>query len=76
MDQLLCFIGGDTSNFFDFGAEIEFYMGKERYFINTTTLVWVPAGVVHGPLEFKKIHKPIMFNNIVMSANYGRKIQL
>jgi hypothetical protein len=75
-DQLLCFIGGNSQDFFDFGAEIEFYLGDERFFINTTTLVWIPKGLVHGPLEFKKIHKPIMFNNIVLAAKYGRATQL
>ena len=73
-DQLLCFIGSDPKNYFDFGAEIEFFIGEEaeRYFINTTTLIYVPRGMVHGPLEYKKVHKPIMFNNIVLSAQYGR----
>ncbi|HSW58374.1 MAG TPA: hypothetical protein VLH15_08235 [Dehalococcoidales bacterium] len=75
-DQLLCFIGGNSQNFFDFGAEIEIFLGEERYFINTTTLVWIPKGLVHGPLEFKKIHQPIMFNNIVMASRYGRASQL
>jgi hypothetical protein len=31
--------------------------------------------MVHGPLEFKKVHKPIMFNNIVLSSQYGRSKQ-
>jgi hypothetical protein len=76
-DQLLCFVGGDSQNFFDFGAEIEFFLGEEaeRYVINSTTLVYIPRGLIHGPLEFKKIHKPIMFNNIVLSAQYGRAKQ-
>lgn len=73
-DQILCFLGGDSRNLFDFGAEIEFYLGEEaeRYFINTTTIVYIPRGLVHGPLEFKKVNKPILFNNIVLSEKYGR----
>jgi hypothetical protein len=74
-DQLLCFIGGNSNDFFDFGAEIELFLGEERFFINKTTLVWVPKGLVHGPLEFKKINKPIMFNNIVMASKYERASQ-
>lgn len=74
-DQLLCFIGGNSRDFFDFGAEIELFLGEEQYFIDTTTLVYIPRGMVHGPLEFKKIHKPIMFNNIVLAAQYGRAQQ-
>ncbi len=76
-DQLLCFLGGDSKNLFDFGAEIEFYLGEEaeRYFINTTTIIYIPRGLVHGPLEFKKVNKPILFNNIVLSEKYGRAKQ-
>jgi hypothetical protein len=74
-DQVLCFIGGDTKNMFDFGAEIELFLGDERYFINTTTLVYIPKGLVHGPLEFKKVTKPFLFNNIVLAAKYGRAQQ-
>jgi hypothetical protein len=76
-DQLLCFIGGNSNDFFDFGAEIEFFIGEEaeRYEINTTTLIYVPRGLVHGPLEFKKVRKPIMFNNIVLSDKYARAKQ-
>ncbi len=78
-DQLLCFIGSDMNNMFDFGAEIEFFMGEgaelERFFINTTTIIYVPRGVIHGPLEYKKVHKPILFNNIVLSDTYGRAKQ-
>ncbi len=76
-DQLLCFMGSDPNNYFDFGAEIEFFMGEEaeRYFINTTTIIYIPKGMVHGPLEYKKVHKPIMFNNIVLASHYGRAKQ-
>jgi len=42
-DQLLCFIGGNSQDFFDFGAEIEFFLGEERYFIDTTTWFMFPG---------------------------------
>src|SRR5512138_2239207 len=48
-DQLLCFLGTDPNNYFDFGAEIEFFIGEEaeRYYINTTTIIFIPKGMVH-----------------------------
>ena len=57
-----------------FGAEVEFVMGegeeKETYIIKNTTWVYVPAGVMHCPLDFKRVDKPIMFGHIMMSPTY------
>ena len=54
-------------NFKEFGSEVELVMGEEEetYLINTTTWVYVPAGLLHCPLNFKKVDKPIMFGHIM-----------
>jgi hypothetical protein len=72
--EILYFIGGDPMNFEEFGAEVEFVMGegdeKETYIIKNTTWVYVPAGVMHCPLDFKRVDKPIMFGHIMFSPTY------
>ena len=30
VDQILCFMGGDATDLFDFGAEVELSLGQER----------------------------------------------
>jgi hypothetical protein len=73
-DQFLCFMGGDPTNFKDFGAEVEFWMGEERekYIINTTSTIYVPKGLLHGPMNYKRVDKPIIFLDIVMTSSYAR----
>lgn len=73
-DQLLYFIGGNPKNFFDFGAEIEITLGeeKEKHLIKTTSIVFVPKGLLHCPIHFKKVDKPIMFMHICFAAEYSR----
>jgi len=75
-DQILCFMGGNITDLWDFGAEVELTLGEgkdaEMYLINSPTTVWVPRGLKHGPLFFKKIDKPIMFHNIVFVPQYVR----
>ena len=75
-DQILCFMGGNATDLWDFGAEVELTLGEgkeaEMYLINSPTNVYVPKGLPHGPLYFKKIDKPIMFNNIVFVPRYVR----
>jgi hypothetical protein len=57
--EILYFIGGDPMNFKEFGAEVEFTMGEgkdaEVHIITNTTWVYVPANLMHCPLNFKRV---------------------
>jgi hypothetical protein len=70
--EILYFIGGDPMNFKEFGAEVELVMGEEgeKHIINTTTWVYIPKGVLHCPLTFKRVDKPIMFGHIMFAPTY------
>ena len=74
-DQFLCFIGGDSLNVREFDAEVELCLGEEeeKQIITTSTVVYVPKGLVHCPLEFKKVNKPIVFVDIMLTSDYSRK---
>ena len=73
-DQILCFIGGNITDLFDFQALIELCIGEEeeKYVITSPTIVYIPKGLPHGPLDFKEISEPIMFHNIIFSPRYIR----
>lgn len=70
--EILYFIGGNPMDFSDFGAEVELVMGEEgeKHIINTTTWVFIPKGVLHCPLDFKRVDKPIMFGHIMFAPTY------
>ncbi len=74
-DQYLCFIGGDAKNIKDFQAEAELYLGdeSEKYTINKTTIVYIPAGLVHCPLNFIRVDKPVVFMDIYIGKEYEQK---
>lgn len=71
-DEFLCFMGGDLKNIFDFDATIELSMGKEAevYLIEQATVVYIPAGLVHTPLTFKRVNKPVLFHPIALTPAY------
>ena len=55
-------------------SEIEFWLGegkdREKIEFNTSTLVFVPRGLVHMPIVYKKkVHRPIL--HIVIGINSG-----
>ena len=70
--EILYFIGGNPMNFKEFGAEAELVMGEEgeKHIINTTTWVYIPKGLLHCPLIFKRVDKPIMFGHIMFAPTY------
>jgi uncharacterized RmlC-like cupin family protein len=68
--EVLYFIGGDPMNFKEFGAEVEFHIDGEQYFITSTTFVYIPPDVPHCPLFFRKVDKPIMFGHIMFTPMY------
>lgn len=69
-DQIVCFVGGDPKDIRDFGALIEFGLGEEveMQVITSTTFIWIPSGLAHGPLHVKRVDKPVMFIDVVMNA--------
>jgi hypothetical protein len=71
-DMYLYFMSFDADNMGDLVADIEIGLGKEReiHKITTPTTVYVPAGMVHCPLEFKKVTKPILFVHCTLASKY------
>lgn len=76
-DQFLAFQNADGTRVNDFDAEVWLYLGpkgeQEKLVITETSFVHVPAGLVHTPLEFKRIGKPIIFMDITLTTRYVRK---
>jgi hypothetical protein len=71
-DQFLCFLGGNMADMFDFDADIELTLGKEREIckIDKATIVFIPKGMFHCPINFKRVDKPILFHPIALTPAY------
>ena len=74
--QFLCFFGGDPKNTKDFGAEIEICLGEEyeKHYIDQSTIVSIPPNLLHCPLNFKKVDKPIIFMEITLEREYTKVV--
>lgn len=57
-DEIILFLGGDPQNPEDLGADIEFYLGGQALTFDTTSTVFIPRGLRHGPLSCKKYRRP------------------
>lgn len=72
-DEIFMFMGTDPQNKEDLGGEIEFWMGegKETEIVKLTTsgLIFVPKGLLHLPVFFKNIKRPLLW--VIMALNIG-----
>ncbi|MFC1838825.1 hypothetical protein ACFL1N_04535 [Thermodesulfobacteriota bacterium] len=73
--EMLCFIGGNPEDITGLGAEIEFTMGggdnRETHRITESSVVSIPAGLVHCPIVFTRVKKPIIFLEISLSRTWN-----
>lgn len=74
-DEFLILTGCDPTNPDEFEAEVEISMGKEgeKSVINTPAIICLPKGMVHGPVNFTRVDKPVIFCNVYLSPDYVRK---
>lgn len=72
--QYLCFFSANPDDANEFDGEIEFSLGEEgeKHRITSPTVAYIAAGLSHGPLNFARIGKPILFIDIAMTGRYSR----
>jgi hypothetical protein len=66
------FFGSNPMDLKEFDAEVEFSFGteQEKYVVSGPTIVVVPPGEFHFPLNFARIGKPIYFLEVSLTSNY------
>ena len=58
-DEVQAVFGTDPSNPHDLGGELEFYIEGEKQIITKSALIFLPKGVQHGPIYWRRIDRPI-----------------
>ena len=66
--EILCFVGGNPENINEFDAEIELLLGEEgeSHVITSPSVFSLPPGLVHGPLNFLRVDKPVFFLEVTL----------
>lgn len=65
-EEIVLHIGGDPDNPRDLGGEIEYYLGGQPLTFDTTTALYIPKGMKHGPITWKKFTKPHIEMSIIL----------
>lgn len=66
------FVGTDRANPRELGAELDFYLDDEQYIIDESCIVFLPAGLHHGPCGIRKISRPVFFMTMGNGTEYTR----
>lgn len=74
-DQFLFFLSGNPRNLREFGAEIDLSLGEEgeKHLINKPSIVHIPKGFVHGPLNYRKVDKTFVLINLYFTPTYSKR---
>ena len=67
-DEVVLHIGSDLNNPEDLGGKIEFVVGGEPVIIDKTSALYIPKGVKHGPVIWKRVDRPHIQMAIVLGA--------
>lgn len=62
-----------TDDLTAYDAETELYLEGEKYVINRTTALFLPAGTEHCPIRHTRVGTPFFFVNCPMTPEYGMK---
>jgi hypothetical protein len=67
-DEIVLHIGSDPQNPEDLGADLQFGVGGDMLNFNTSNCVFIPKGLIHGPLVWNNVRKPHIEMAIMLGA--------
>ncbi|HHX75666.1 MAG TPA: hypothetical protein GX699_12245 [Firmicutes bacterium] len=71
-DEILMFLGSDPANPHELNGEVELWLGDEKHLITKTAMVFVPRGLRHCPMYFRRVDKPILHLAAATMTSYSR----
>jgi len=70
VDEILGFFGNDPQDPYNLHGEVELWLGDEKQTITQSTMVFIPAGIKHCPLNLIRVDRPIFHFSVVTSGEY------
>jgi mannose-6-phosphate isomerase-like protein (cupin superfamily) len=70
VNEILGFFGNEPSDPYNLHGEVEFWLGDQKFIIDKTAIVLIPAGLKHCPLILKRVDKPIIHFSVVTSGHW------
>ena len=59
-DEVIGFFGSNPEDPYDLCGEVEFWLGDEKHHLTKSCVIFVPKGLKHCPMIFKRVDRPIL----------------
>jgi hypothetical protein len=75
-DEIFFIFGSDPQNYYDFDAEIEIHFGEEgeKHIVDCTSIIFMPKGLIHGPIAITKVNKPFQWMHVLFTSKYDMTV--
>jgi hypothetical protein len=74
VDEYLIFLGASLPDLIgSFDGEIELFLGEEleKHVITKATILYIPRGMQHCPLDVKVLRKPMLFSALMLAPYFN-----
>jgi hypothetical protein len=71
-DEYIGFVGSNPENPQDLCGEVEVWLGDEKHVINKSCAIFIPKGLQHCPVYFRRVDRPIVYFSTAPSTSYGK----
>ena len=58
-DEILGLFGSNPDDPFNLNAEVDFWIEDEKYTITRSCVIYIPAGIQHCPMWYRKVDRPM-----------------
>ena len=72
-DEYIGFIGSDPEDPHNLNGEVEITLGDEVHTLTKSSAVFVPRGLSHCPVVFKRVDKPIFYFSTGPKSIYDKE---
>ena len=72
-EEMIGIVGSDRENLKVLGGDISITMDGDKYDLKQSSLVYVPGGVKHCPIEFNNIETPVLCFTVGNTTEYTLK---
>ena len=69
-DEIIGYLGTDPNDPHDLGAEIEFWLEDEQFYLTKSFVVFIPAGMTHCPLRHLRVDRAMFHFTIGPGQQY------
>jgi mannose-6-phosphate isomerase-like protein (cupin superfamily) len=69
--EYLIFMGGNSEDPRNLGAEVELWIEDEKYIITKSCAVFIPTGVRHTPVIMHRVDRPFIFISTLPEPTLG-----